>query len=303
MTENESYEGEDVILAPAPGVRLQLKPRARDLGGFFVRRYLPHAKQRKVGPFVFFDHMGPADFTPGDGINVRPHPHIGLATITYLYEGEIRHRDSLGVVQDIRPGEVNWMTAGSGIVHSERTSPENRESGQQLNGLQVWVALPEEAEEVDPEFFHYDATDIPELGNGETSLRVIAGTAFGATSPVKIYSPLFYVDATLPAGDNVILPTEYAERAIYVLSGSVSCRGLNIEAQDMVVFEPGEEIDLQAEAQSTLVMFGGDPISQRHMYWNFVSSSRERLEQAKQDWQAQRFPSVPDDEEFIPLPD
>ncbi len=303
MGESAINEKDDYTVAPADGISLRIKPRERDLGGFSVRRYLPHPRQRKVGPFVFFDHMGPAEFAPGAGIDVRPHPHIGLATVTYLYDGEIRHRDSLGVVQDIKPGEVNWMTAGRGIVHSERTSEEKLASGQRLNGLQVWVGLPEDAEEVEPEFFHYSAADIPELLQGEQRLRVIAGEAFGRTSPVKTYSPLFYVDAWLPTGSSVSVPGEYVERAIYLLSGSVSCGGLVAESQDMLVFEAGHEVELVAREDTSLVMFGGDPLSQRHVYWNFVSSSRERLEQAKLDWRENRFPPVPGDDEFIPLPD
>ncbi len=303
MDEREKEHNEDFVAAPAAGASLLLKPRERDLGGFMVRRYLPHPRCSKVGPFVFFDHFGPADFAPGDGINIKPPPHIGLATVSYLYAGEIRHRDSLGVVQDIKPGEVNWMTAGSGIVHSERSSPEKLASGQRLNGLQVWVGLPEEAEEVEPEFFHYGRENIPDAGEGDQRLRVIAGRAYGTTSPVKTYSPLFYVDAWLPRGSRVTAPMEYPERAVYVLSGAVQYRDLLVKAQDMLVFEAGHDVELAAQEDTALVMFGGDPLSQRHVYWNFVSSSRERLEQAKAAWRENRFPPVPGDDEFIPLPD
>ena len=302
MTNESKTKSADHVLEPAPGIDIQLLPRERDLGGFFVRRFLPYAKLRKVGPFVFFDHMGPAEFPSGQGIDVRPHPHIGLATITYLYEGEIRHRDSLGVVQDIKPGEVNWMTAGSGIVHSERTSPALLKSGQRLNGLQVWVALPEHAEEIDPEFFHYAADEIPEIRLGQERLRLVAGSAFGETSPVKTYSPLFYIDAWVPKGATISPPSEYSERAIYVVSGELSYLDLTMTAANMFSVETDAEIELTATEDSQVVMFGGAPMSDRYMYWNFVSSSEERIEQAKQDWQAERFPPVPGEKDLIPLP-
>jgi redox-sensitive bicupin YhaK (pirin superfamily) len=281
-----------------------IEPRDRDLGGFSVRRVLPAAKLRTVGPFIFFDHMGPAQFPHGEGVNVRPHPHIGLATVTYLFEGEILHRDSLGYEQPIRPGDVNWMTAGRGIVHSERTSPEVRATDHRLHGIQSWVALPLADEETEPSFFHHSADSLPEVTQGETTLRLIAGSAYGQTAPVKTYSKMFYVDAPIPAGASVTVPDGHEERAVYVADGAVTVAGDTYEAGSMVVVAPGADIAVEAVDASRAMLLGGDPIDgRRHIWWNFVSSSKERIEQAKDDWTNGRFEKVPGDTEFIPLPE
>ena len=278
--------------------------RTRDLGGFTVGRVLPSTAHRLIGPFIFFDHMGPAAFPPGHGIDVRPHPHIGLATVTYLFAGEIVHRDSLGSHQPIRPGDVNWMTAGRGIAHSERTGPELRQAGSRLDGLQLWVALPRRHEETEPEFHHHPARELPALAVAGTQVRVLAGAAYGATSPVRTFSPLFYADATIPAGGELPLPDEYEERAAYVVSGTVACGVEQAEHGRMLVFTPGATASLRAVSDTRVALIGGAPIDgERHIFWNFVSSSEARIEQAKRDWREGRFPRVPGDEqEFIPLP-
>jgi len=284
---------------------LVIDARARDLGGFTVGRVLPSAARKLIGPFIFFDHMGPATFAPGRGIDVRPHPHIGLATVTYLFEGEIVHRDSLGSHQPIRPGDVNWMTAGRGIAHSERTGSEARQSGARLDGLQLWVALPLRHEETDPEFLHHPARDLPAVDITGARVRVLAGTAFGETSPVRTFSPLFYVDAAMPAGSELSLPEQYEERAAYVASGTVECGKDRAERGRMLVFAPGGAVTLRAVSDARVALVGGAPIDgERHIFWNFVSSSQARIEQAKRDWREGRFPKVPGDEqEFIPLPE
>jgi redox-sensitive bicupin YhaK (pirin superfamily) len=284
---------------------LVIDARARDLGGFTVGRVLPSAERKLIGPFIFFDHMGPATFPPGRGIDVRPHPHIGLATVTYLFEGEIVHRDSLGSHQPIRPGDVNWMTAGRGIVHSERTGTRLRASGARLDGLQLWVALPRRHEETDPEFHHHPARDLPAVDIAGTKVRVLAGSAFGETSPVRTFSPLFYVDAAMPAGSDLPLPDPYEERAAYVVSGTVECGEQRADRGRMLVFAPGAAVTLRAVSDARVALVGGAPIDgERHIFWNFVASSRERIEQAKRDWREGRFPKVPGDEqEFIPLPE
>jgi redox-sensitive bicupin YhaK (pirin superfamily) len=289
---------------PVPAIELVIEARRRDLGGFSVGRLLPAPARRLVGPFIFFDHMGPVQFAPGQGIDVRPHPHINLATVTYLFEGEIVHRDSLGSEQPIRPGAINWMTAGRGIVHSERTGAELRKNATRLHGLQLWVALPRAHEEVEPDFRHYAAGRLPEIEIGRVRVRVLVGTAYGATSPVHTLSPLFYVDATIPAGAELPLPSEHAERALYVVDGTLSCAGDRIEATRMVVFAPDATSVLRAESPTRVVLLGGAPIDgERHIWWNFVSSSKERIEQAKRDWRENRFPPVPGETEFIPLPE
>jgi hypothetical protein len=279
--------------------------RARDLGGFTVGRVLPAPGRKLIGPFIFFDHMGPATFPPGRGIDVRPHPHIGLATVTYLFEGEIVHRDSLGSHQAIRPGDVNWMTAGRGIAHSERTATQLRQATSRLDGLQLWVALPIRHEETDPEFHHHPARDLPTAEIAGARVRVLAGSAFGETSPVRTLSPLFYVDAAMPTGSELPLPNEHEERAAYVVSGSVECGSERAERGRMLVFTPGAAVTLRAVSDARLALIGGAPIDgERHIFWNFVSSSQARIEQAKRDWREGRFPKVPGDEqEFIPLPD
>lgn len=289
------------------GADLVILPPVRDLGdGFQVRRALPSVHRRMVGPFIFFDQMGEATFNSGEGLDVRPHPHIGLATVTYLLEGEILHRDSLGSVQPIRPGEVNWMTAGSGIVHSERTSPEVRASGGKLFGLQTWVALPKQFEETSPNFAHHKACDIPATQDGGARLTVIAGTSDGLTSPVKTFSDMVYADIALQDGARYQLRAEHVERAIYVVGGEVEAIGESggFSAGELIVFKPGAEIILRAKGPARLMLLGGEPLSeQRHIFWNFVSSSPERLEQAKADWKAQRFAPVPGEHDFIPLPE
>jgi redox-sensitive bicupin YhaK (pirin superfamily) len=278
--------------------------RARDLGGFTVGRVLPAPARQMIGPFIFFDHMGPADFPPGRGIDVRPHPHIGLATVTYLFAGEIVHRDSLGSHQPIRPGDVNWMTAGRGIVHSERTGAGPRRGGSHLDGLQLWVALPLEHEETEPEFHHHPARELPTLDLAGGRVRVLAGSAFGERSPVRTFSPLFYADAALRAGGELALPQEYEERAAYIVSGAVECGGERAERGRMLVLTAGARASLRALSEARVALIGGAPIDgERHIFWNFVSSSRARIEQAKRDWREGRFPRVPgDDQEFIPLP-
>ena len=292
--------------AGEPALELLIEARGRDLGdGFRVRRLLPAAGRRMVGPFIFFDHMGPVRMLPGQGLDVRPHPHIHLATVTYLFEGEILHRDSLGTQQSIRPGALNWMTAGRGIAHSERSPGPARKEGARLHGLQLWVALPRADEEVAPSFQHHAAEDLPALEREGARLRVIAGSAYGATSPVRVLSPLFYVEAQLEQGAALSLPDEHPERAAYVVDGSVCCDG---EAQGpgvMLVFREGVPAQIRAQESSRVMLLGGAPLDgERHIWWNFVSSSPERIEQARRDWREGRFPKVPGDElEFIPLPD
>lgn len=281
-------------------------PRARDIGGFEVRRALPSAGRRMVGPFVFFDQMGPAELAPGEGIDVRPHPHIGLATVTYLFEGTIVHRDSLGSAQPITPGDVNWMTAGRGIVHSERSDPEIRKRAERVHGLQLWVALPERHEETAPAFAHHGRSDLPELDGDGVAARVIAGTAFGRAAPVETLSALFYVDAALAPGARLALEPEHEERAAYLLEGAVEVDGEAFAPGRLLVFAPGRQVVLGAASGAKLVLLGGEPMDgPRHVWWNFVSSRRERIEQAKADWRRNRFDLVvPGDEtEFIPLPE
>jgi len=277
--------------------------RPRDLGGVAVRRVLPAAARRMVGPFTFLDEMN-GGFAAGAGLDVPPHPHIGLATVTYLFEGEIVHRDSLGSRQPIRPGDINWMTAGRGIVHSERTAPDQRKQGSRLHGLQLWVALPLAHEEAEPSFHHHPGTLLPERDQDGVRLKVLAGTAFGMTSPVETLSPLFYVDAVMSAGSTLSLPSGHEERALYVVEGAVGCGTERTDAGRMLVFVPGASVSLRADSQARVVVLGGAPLEgARHIYWNFVSSSRERIEQAKRDWRDGRFPKVPGDEaEFVPLP-
>lgn len=282
-------------------VRLLLHPHEKDLGGFSVRRALPAPECRQVGPWVFFDHMGPADFAAGEGIDVRPHPHIHLATVTYLFEGEMLHRDSLGKVQAIRPGDINLMVAGRGIVHSERERPEVRAQAHRQHGLQLWLALPEADEDIEPAFFHHPAAEIPELSVGGAQVRVMMGDAFGVRSPVKTYADTLYVEGKLNAGQSLRLPSAQ-ERAVYVVSGTISLHGVNVPARTMAVVH-AEDISLQASESAQFVLIGGAPVGPRYLFWNFVSSRKERIEQAKEDWQAGRFPKIPgDDQEFIPLP-
>lgn len=295
----------DVSVAPAcKVVEAVIVPRARDLGGFQVRRVLPSPQRQMVGPFIFFDQMGPAELMPGVGIDVRPHPHIGLATVTYLFDGTIVHRDSLGSVQSIEPGDVNWMTAGRGIVHSERSDPENRKQREKLFGIQIWVALPKRYEETEPDFTHYQYTTLPVIDGEGKTVRVIAGSLFGKTSPVKTLSVLFYADATLQPGALVSIAPEHQERTVYVLDGSVDIGGQLFESGRLLVFAPGDRITIKATSASRMLLFGGEPMDgPRYIWSNFVSSSPDRIEQAKTDWKSGRFALVPGDAEFIPLPE
>lgn len=286
-------------------LELVIEQRRKSLGGFEVGRVLPFVQRRMVGPFVFFDHMGPVDFQPGlpRDVDVRPHPHIGLSTITYLFEGEIMHRDSVGSEQPIRPGEVNWMTAGRGITHSERFERARMEGGR-MHGIQAWVALPEADEETDPAFTHYGTGDLPAFEEGGVRGRLVAGEAFGAKAGVKTHSPLFYIHWDLAPGARVELPAGEWERAAYVVTGTVEVEGQVFEAGRMVVFGSGHPAVLTASTQSIVIAVGGEPVGRRFIDWNFVSSSKERIEQAKADWRAGRM-KLPDldDGEFIPLPE
>jgi redox-sensitive bicupin YhaK (pirin superfamily) len=285
-----------------------LEPRPRDLGDFSVRRLLPAPGLHTVGPFIFFDHMGPADFGPAQGVNVRPHPHIGLATVTYLYEGAFMHRDSLGSAQLIVPGDVNWMVAGRGIVHSERTPPEVRdEYGRtRVHGIQTWVALPRAHEEAEPTFAHHPAATLPRVARPGCTLTVIAGTAYGQASPVRVYSPTLYVDAQLEAGAVLEIEAEHAERAFYVAEGSVRGEdGRTFAVGQFVVLDGAAgPVRITATGDARVMLAGGAPLDgPRHIEWNFVASSRERIDAAKQQWRERRFPPVPGDPERIPLPD
>lgn len=285
-------------------IELVIDPKARDIGGFAVARVLPQAARRMVGPFVFFDHMGPVDFAAGLArtVDVRPHPHIGLATVTYLFAGEIMHRDSLATVQAIHPGEVNWMVAGRGITHSERFE-KARAQGDRMHGIQAWVALPAEAEEADPEFAHYGADALVSFDADGVRGRLIAGTAFGLQAPVRTHSPLFYVHLEMAAGARLTVPAEHPERAMFVVAGAVESGGRTVGPGRMAIFAGGGPVDLVARAPSTVMLLGGTSLGPRFLEWNFVSSRRERLDQAKADWRAGRM-KLPDfdDREFVPLP-
>jgi redox-sensitive bicupin YhaK (pirin superfamily) len=281
-----------------------IEQRRRDLGGFEVGRVLPFQKRHMVGPFIFFDHFGPVDFPAGipRSVDVRPHPHIGLSTVTYLFDGEIMHRDSVGSEQPIHPGEVNWMTAGRGITHSERFE-KARQQGDAMHGIQAWVALPREHEETTPEFIHYGREDMPTFEEPGVFMRLLAGEAFGVKSDVRTHSPLFYVHWQLGQGAKVQMPSNYAERAIYIAGGSVSVDGQRYGAGRMLVFTPGSAASFEADERAIIMGLGGEPVGERFIEWNFVSSSKERIEQAKADWRAGRM-KLPDldNGEFIPLP-
>ena len=280
-----------------------LEPKTHDLGGFSVRRVLPQLRARRVGPFVFFDHMGPAVFSPGQGMDVRPHPHIGLATVTYLFEGAIEHRDNLGNVQTIRPGDVNWMTAGRGIVHSERTPVAERAAGQHTHGIQTWVALPKNAEETAPEFHHHAAASLPAWKRDDVGLRLVAGEAFGHRSPVHTFSRLFYVAVEFPAGGSLVVPAEHIERAVYATDAPLTVGGVELALAHMAVLPAGVDVEIRAARPARVILCGGDPLDgDRHLWWNFVSSSRDRIEKAKADWAAMRYAPIPGETEFIPLP-
>ncbi|MBS0224623.1 MAG: pirin family protein [Proteobacteria bacterium] len=291
----------------ADPIELLIQGRAHELApGFPVRRVLPSVKRRTVGPFIFLDHFGPLVVLPGgDGMEVRPHPHIGLATVTYLFEGGIFHRDSLGSAQAIRPGDVNWMTAGSGIAHSERTEPEMRQSGFRMHGVQTWVALPTTQEETAPTFEHVPVSRLPTWREGKAALRLIVGSYAGRTAPTTHFSPIFYVAVEVPAAAGIAVTAEHAERGVYVAAGTVTIGDRQLAVGDLALLAAGSAIDLVAGANGAkLMLLGGAPLDgPRHIWWNFVSSSKERIERAKADWKEGRFAKVPGDPEFIPLPD
>lgn len=290
------------------GLEIVIVTRVREIvDGFKVRRALPSARRRMVGPFVFLDQMGPEVLRAGRGLDVAPHPHIGLATVTYLFEGELMHRDGLGTVHPIRPGEVNWMTAGRGIAHSERTPQEMRPSGSELFGIQSWVAMPKRYEESEPTFAHHGADALPVVEGEGKRVRLIAGSLYGARSPVRTLSDMFYADVTLVGGARLPVPAEHEERAAYLVEGSVELLpdDVTYSAGQLLVFKPGAEITLRTPESSSarLMLLGGEPMDgARHIWWNFVSSSSERIEQAKEDWKAGRFAPVPEETELIPLP-
>jgi hypothetical protein len=289
----------------ADAIDLVIVPRSVDVGHFNVRRALPHTRRRMVGPFIFFDHFGPAQFRSGQGIDVLPHPHIGLATVTFLFDGEIMHRDSLGTAAAIRPGEVNWMTAGRGIVHSERTSPEHRKDGEPIHGLQCWVALPAAEEESAPEFSHHDSAVLPLIRDNGKAVRVVAGRLFGERSPVPTLWETLFADVRLAAGAALPVDPDTEERAIYLIAGEIDIAGERFGAGHLLVLRPGDPITVMAVGDAHLMLLGGAAMDgPRHIWWNFVSSRKERIEQAKADWKAARFDTVPGDEqEFIPLPE
>jgi redox-sensitive bicupin YhaK (pirin superfamily) len=290
-------------------VDIIISAREKDLGGFSVRRILPYASHRMVGPFIFFDHMGPAEFKPGQGMDVRPHPHVNLATVSYLFEGKIQHKDSLGSDQAIEPGAVNWMTAGRGIVHSERTPERERSQGCRMNGIQLWVALPEEHEESAPSFTHHPKESLPEFKVGDAAVKLLLGRAFGHTSPVPVHSDLFYAEIKLSKGKALTIAAEGRDSAIYVVDGAVDIEGRKVNRTEMAVAKPGVDLPLVASEDSRVMVIGGNPVGERAIFWNFVSSSKQRIEEAKRLWSEgpstdnPRFPPIPgDDREFIPLP-
>ncbi len=298
----------DPILGDAPScdaLELMIVPRTRDLGdGFQVRRALPHGKRQMVGPFIFFDHFGPVQFVAGKGMDVRPHPHIGLATVTYLFDGSIMHRDSEGNIQEIQPGAMNLMTAGRGIAHSERTPDVERTNGQSMLGLQSWIALPKGREEIAPSFQHYGAATLPTMQDKGFSAKIIAGKSFGVSSKVEMVSDWFYVEVALDAGMSAPLDADHEERAIYLVDGEVDIAGDKFIAPQLLIFRPGDRITVKALRKTRMMFLGGSALEgPRHIWWNFVSSSKERIEQAKADWKAGRFEHVPGENEFIPLPD
>ncbi len=281
-----------------------IKPHVKDLGGFTVKRLLPSHPHKMVGPFIFFDHMGPADFAPGIGLEVRPHPHIGLATVTYLFEGAILHRDSLGTVQEIHPGDVNWMTAGEGIAHSERSPDPLRQSGYRMHGIQTWVALPKEHENTAPGFEHHPAASLPAISLPGVRMRVIAGSAFGHRAPTTTFSALFYVAVEMERGARLTMPAEYAQRGVYVADGGIAIDGVALPAQHMAVLTEGQEPVIEAASASRIMLFGGAPMDgDRFIWWNFVHSSKDAIQAAKERWRAGQFGAVPDETEWIPLPE
>ncbi len=289
---------------PCSGIKLIIQPKQHDLGGFSVRRALPGPQQKMVGPWIFFDHMGPANFSEGQGIDVRPHPHINLATVTYLFEGEMYHRDSLGNALAIQPGEINLMVAGRGIVHSERQRDEIKARPHRLDGLQLWLALPEADEETDPAFHHYDASDIPQVDVNSVPVRVLIGSAYGVTSPVRTFANTLYVEARLRKGQTFDAPGNVEQMAVYIVTGNASINGTVLDKFSMAVIDTATPVTIEAHETTQLAIIGGEKLSDRHIWWNFVSSRKDRIEQAKDDWKAGRFAKVPgDEEEFIPLPE
>jgi redox-sensitive bicupin YhaK (pirin superfamily) len=298
------------------GLELIIAPRPKDLGGFFVRRALPFIRKRHIGPWVFFDHMGPSVFSSGIGINVRPHPHIGLATVTYLFEGAIRHRDSLGTDCLIKPGDLNLMVAGRGIVHSERDADDDINRDRPLHGLQLWHGLPDAFEDIEPDFYHYPATAMPTVLVEGVAVKLMMGTAYGVSSPVKTFTDTLYLEANLKLGQTLTLPDTVTEAALYVVEGQISLGRTALGARYsltegcMAVYRPQDSVTIEAKSDTRIVVIGGAALGERHIYWNFVSSSQARIETARTDWQTRkaagsvRFPVVPsDDIEFIPLPE
>jgi len=286
-------------------ISLIIEERAADIGNFMVGRLLPFREKRAVGPFVFIDHMGPAKLKDYQNLDVPPHPHIGLSTLTYLFEGAIMHRDSTGVVMEIEPGAVNWMTAGKGVVHSERTPEHLRHTDKSLHGLQIWVALPKHLEETEPTFAHIEAKDIPSWQEEDVTIKLIAGEVLGHKSPVPVHSPLYFLEIKSKAKTKVSLGNRlFGESALYILEGSITDDGYIYEPKQILVAKDTKLCEFEIEADTTVYIFGGEPFpEERFIYWNFVSSSKERLEQAKEDWKAQRFPKVPGETEFVPLPE
>lgn len=280
-----------------------IKPHVQDLGGFKARRLLPSEKRSMVGPFIFFDHLGPAIFPAGKGVDVRPHPHINLATVTYLFEGALLHKDSLGTIQEIRPGEVNWMTAGQGISHSERSPEAERQIESRLHGIQTWVALPAEAEEVAPNFHHHPATAMPTWKSEGVIVTLIAGDAYDHSSPVKTFSPILYLDLQFPTGGSFTLTTPYSERAVYSVTPTLTVDDQPLEQHRLAIVAPHQPVTITAGPSARCIVIGGEPLGPRHKWWNFVSSRPQRIEQAKQDWRDGKFGQVPDESEFIPLPE
>ena len=285
-------------------IEFSSQPSRKDLGGLQVTRVLPQMNMRSVGPFVFFDHMGPAEFMPGKGMDVRPHPHIGLATVTFLFNGSIMHKDSLGSQQIIRPGDVNWMIAGRGIAHSERTDTEARQKGSKLNGLQVWIALPLKHEDTEPLFSHYPAAQIPVIDRDGTKVTLIAGEAFGERSPVTVFSRMFYFDCQMTPAGKLTLPASSMQRGIYIVEGELKVGNERAQAGMFITLTQKLEIAIRSVSGARFAVFGGEPLDgPRHVWWNFVSSSKERIEKAKADWREGRFGQVPGETEFIPLPE
>jgi len=283
---------------------LILKPHARDLGGFTVQRLLPAFPTKMIGPFIFFDHFGPIAFAPGEGADVRPHPHIGLATVTYLFEGEMIHRDSLGSVQTIEPGAVNWMTAGRGIVHSERTPPETRVRAHRMHGVQTWVALPKDREMAEPSFNHQPKAALPEIVRPGVTMRLLAGTAFGERAPTPTFSPMFYLAVEMEAGAAIELPPEHEQRGVYAIDREVRVAGEALPAQHCAVLPADAAVRLEATTPARVMLFGGAGMDgDRQIWWNFVASSRALIDAASERWREQRFPPIPGETEFIPLPE